>query len=264
MSNNQIKPQIDVTMCENEKWDTSPSSHSVGMGTYHFPKRIPKLISIEGNIGAGKSTLFQNIQNYIMEYQLNDDKHIVFLREPVDIWEGIKDTETNKSVLEMYYENPSKQAFSFQIMVLASQIRLVADTVIKNPLCSIIISERSIDAGHNVFTKMLVQDGFITPVQYQIYQLLFDNQTHPVHSLGKITGQPNKIIYLDVEPEICKKRIQKRCREGETNITIEYLNLCKKFYDEWLVHGVGLSVFTKDIIIITDNNDIENIINHFM
>ena len=45
-----------------------------------------KIISIEGNIGSGKSTVIHNL-----EQKLKDNKNYVFLREPVDIWQTIKD-----------------------------------------------------------------------------------------------------------------------------------------------------------------------------
>ena len=51
-----------------------------------------KIISIEGNIGAGKTTLFNNLQ------QQNIDETIVFIREPVDIWESFKDRNGNSII----------------------------------------------------------------------------------------------------------------------------------------------------------------------
>ena len=41
------------------------------------------------------------------------------------------------------------------------------------------------------------------------------------------------VIYLDVDPEKCKERIEKRNREGET-IDLEYLKLCKQYHDEYV------------------------------
>lgn len=43
-------------------------------------RKLPKFISIEGNIGAGKTTIIENIQK-----RIESDK-IIFLREPVDLW----------------------------------------------------------------------------------------------------------------------------------------------------------------------------------
>jgi len=45
------------------------------------------IISIEGNIGSGKSTLMENLKEYY-----KDNNEIIFLREPVDEWSLIKDS----------------------------------------------------------------------------------------------------------------------------------------------------------------------------
>jgi deoxyguanosine kinase len=53
-----------------------------------------KIVSIEGNIGSGKSTLLANLRKY---YENNPD--VIFLKEPVDEWEKIKD-ENGTTILE--------------------------------------------------------------------------------------------------------------------------------------------------------------------
>jgi deoxyguanosine kinase len=58
-----------------------------------------KIVSIEGNIGSGKSTLLENLKN---EYKNNE--LVIFLREPVDEWEKIKDSKGD-SMLKKFYLN---------------------------------------------------------------------------------------------------------------------------------------------------------------
>ena len=48
-----------------------------------------KIVSVEGNIGAGKTTILNKMQKE------NTDTSIVFIREPVDIWESFKDNDGN-------------------------------------------------------------------------------------------------------------------------------------------------------------------------
>ena len=64
------------------------------------------IISIEGNIGSGKSTFF----NYIKE-QLGVQSNVIFLDEPVGIWETIRDSEGN--ILEHFYNDPYKYSYCF-------------------------------------------------------------------------------------------------------------------------------------------------------
>ena len=50
-------------------------------------QRRPFLVSIEGNIGAGKSTVLEHLETYLTNGK------ILFLKEPLDIWEQFHDTQ---------------------------------------------------------------------------------------------------------------------------------------------------------------------------
>ena len=131
------------------------------------------LISIEGNIGSGKSTLLSNLE----EYYKNDDR-IVFLKEPVDAWERIKD-ENGITILEKFYDNQEKYSFPFQMMAYISRLKVLRDAVRDISLKSsnqtkIIITERSLFTDKMVFAKMLYDSGKIEYINYQIYLSWFD------------------------------------------------------------------------------------------
>jgi deoxyguanosine kinase len=68
------------------------------------------IVSIEGNIGSGKSTLLAKLREIY-----ENDVNVVFLKEPVDEWEKIKD-ENGVSILEKFYEDQNKYSFPFQMM----------------------------------------------------------------------------------------------------------------------------------------------------
>ena len=80
---------------------------------------LPHIISIEGNIGAGKSTLYEQLRT-----MYRDNPRIVFVDEPVDEWNTIVD-ESGTTILQRYYENQEKYAFSFQIMALGTRLSLM-------------------------------------------------------------------------------------------------------------------------------------------
>ena len=63
---------------------------------------ITTILSIEGNIGSGKSTII----DYLKERYKND-KEFIFLPEPVDEWETIKDEENN-TILQKFYADQKK------------------------------------------------------------------------------------------------------------------------------------------------------------
>jgi len=182
----------------------------------------PLLVTVEGNIGAGKSSILKKMQE---KYAARTD--IVFVQEPVDIWEGICD-ENGTKMLNLFYQNPKEHAFAFQQMAYITRISLLRKTIRENPDCKIIICERSLDADRNVFAKMLFDDGIISKVCFQIYNLIYDEFTSgfPIH----------RCIYIDADPDVCIDRITKRARSGESEISLEYLTKCKKYHDEWLLH----------------------------
>jgi len=54
------------------------------------------------------------------------------------------------------------------------------------------------------------------------------------------------IVYIDADAEVCYNRIKKRSRDGESNISLDYLEKCKKYYDDWL-DSVRLNIDILDI-----------------
>jgi deoxyadenosine/deoxycytidine kinase len=200
----------------------------------------PMIISVEGNIGAGKTTIIEQ-----MQLQMESDK-IIFLREPVDLWESIKDPVDGESILVKFYKNPSKYAFSFQVMAYATRLSMIKNVIQKNPQCEVIICERSLDADKNIFAKMLHHDGLIENVEFQIYNKFY--QEYPENY------KLHKIIYIDADPDVCSNRIGKRGRDGEAGITLEYLEKCKNFHEKWLIEGEGFHPECRILHIKTNDN----------
>jgi len=183
----------------------------------------PLLATIEGNIGAGKSSIIAK-----MKEKYADRLDVVFVQEPVDIWENICD-ENGTKMLNLFYQNPKEHAFAFQQMAYITRISLLRKTIEENPQCSIIICERSLHADRNIFAKMLFDDGIISKVCFQIYNLIYDEFTG---------GFPiDRCVYIDADPEVCSERIAKRARSGESEIELVYLAKCKKYHDDWLLNS---------------------------
>ena len=202
-----------------------------------------KIISIDGNIGSGKSTLMEKLKNHF-----TDNKNVVFLKEPVDEWETITD-ENGITVLEKFYENPSKYGFSFQIMAYISRLDVIRKEIKENP-DAIFISERSLFTDKLVFAKMLFDSGNIELVNYKIYLKWFDtfSTDFPV----------SKVIYVNTEPEICHQRIEKRSRTGESNIPLEYLQNCHKYHTDMLDVSLTDCVCKEQLVLNGNINIYEN------
>jgi deoxyadenosine/deoxycytidine kinase len=195
----------------------------------------PRIFSIEGNIGSGKSTLVSMLKN-----AMKDDTEVVFMQEPVDIWQTIQD-KNGETILSKFYADQDKYAFSFQMMAYISRISMLKKLVKDNP-DKIIICERSVLTDKNVFAKMLYDAGNIEEVNYQIYLKWFDEFIADVPIAG--------LIYVKADPQVSHERVQKRAREGE-NIPLEYLKNCHTYHNDWIESE------TCDVLTLDANTDKE-------
>ena len=223
-----------------------------------------EIVSIEGNIGSGKSTLLANLKKYF-----NNNNFVIFLREPVSEWSNIKD-ENGVTILEKFYEDQEKYSFSFQMMAYVSRLKLLKDTFDEIKLriqklrsfcsdydCSgmktkkfVIITERSLYTDKMVFAKMLFDTKKIEYINYQIYLNWFNtfSAEFPV----------DKIIYVKANPEICHQRINIRNREGENNISIDYLKSCNDYHDKMLDRESSECVCNSQLTLNGNNNIYDN------
>jgi deoxycitidine kinase/deoxyguanosine kinase len=201
------------------------------------------IITIEGNIGAGKSTFVKFLKETCNDLKL---ENIIFLQEPVDEW--MKITHNNKTILEKFYEDPDKYAFAFQMMAYISRLSILEKAIKENPN-SIIISERCLLTDKHVFARMLHDTNKIDSYSYQIYNLWFN------HFYNKLPR--HKHIYLKSSPDLIKFRINKRNRTGENNIDIEYLTKCNKYHKEYYDKNSNLllAVDMDKIELFSDNLD---------
>jgi len=179
-----------------------------------------QIVSIEGNIGAGKSTIL----DYLRTLYGGNNSKVCFVDEPVDMWKEIRDEEGD--VLSKFYADPSKYAFAFQVMAFATRVQKLKAAMRENPDARVFVCERSLEADYNIFAKMLSDDGKIESIEYQIYQQFYEAYTSDFMHAG--------IIYVEVPPETCEDRIKMRGRPGEEHIELSYLQRCHNYHSDWL------------------------------
>ena len=181
----------------------------------------PIIISIEGNIGSGKSTCVANLKKHFQQHLI--ERPIVFLQEPVNEWKTIKDSD-GVDILTKFYGDQKQYSFAFQMMAYISRLTLLRHAIKENP-DAIIITERCLCTDKNVFAMMLYDSGLMNDIEYSIYNKWFDEFNKDVCLSG--------IIYLKTDPRVAKQRVEKRQREGET-IPLAYLEQCNRYHDEWI------------------------------
>ena len=201
---------------------------------------MPLIISLEGNIGSGKSTLMEYLKhNFSLA---TSPEKVAFIDEPVDTWTSFIDNKTGENIIEKYYKDQEKYAFSFQMMAYISRLSSIRNALREN--YDIIFIERSIYTDRNVFAKMLYDSGKIEEINYQIYLNWFDEFLHDIEDM--------KLVYIKTTPQVAYNRVLKRNRTGET-IPLEYLTQCSNYHNAWIDN-----VCVNDKIVIngdTDNRD---------
>ena len=199
---------------------------------------MSQIISVEGSIGSGKSTLLKRLKDILKE-----SNNIIFLQEPVDEWETIKD-KNGITILQKFYEDQEKYSFAFQMMAYISRLSLLKRTIEENPL-KIIITERCLNTDRYVFAKMLYDSGKIEDIEYSIYLKWFDHFSN--------LQKTQKVIYLKTKPQVCFERISKRNRDGESNIPLDYLENCHNYHEE-MIKNINDEILVIDSNIDTDEN----------
>ena len=178
---------------------------------------VKTYITIQGNIGSGKSTLVN-----VLNEKYKSDKRVCFLQEPVNVWDTITD-ENGTTILELYYKDQKKYAFSFQMMAYISRLSSLRKAISEG--YDIIIAERSLETDKNVFAQMIYDDKNINEVEFNIYLKWFEEFQEDIPE--------EQIVYLRTSPEVAMERIKKRGRVGE-NIHFEYIEKCHNYHEKWL------------------------------
>ena len=191
--------------------------------------------SIEGSIGAGKSTLIRKLEKELTNV---NQFPVKYLSEPVNLWSSIRNTVFDKNILEKFYEDQTKYSFSFQVLILTTLAQQIKEIQSENKDC-ILITERSLFASMEVFTKMLLEDKKLQKFEFDILHMLFEQLTNDIELCG--------IIYLDTPVDECHTRILKRNRSGEM-IDMDYLTRLELYYKRFISNH-------RTLILNGDNHD---------
>jgi deoxyadenosine/deoxycytidine kinase/ribonuclease HI len=192
------------------------------------------IYSIEGNIGSGKSTVIK-----LLKDRFYGNKDIHFLLEPVSEWESITD-ENGDNIIEKYYENQEKYAFSFQMMAYITRLSQLKQAIKKG--YKYIVTERSLMTDKMVFAKLLYYDKKIDNINYEIYNRWFNEFIAEIPNIN--------YIYIRTTPEIAEQRVINRSRPGE-NIQLSYLQQCHDYHELWMNE-----IKNEKNIIVNGNDDI--------
>jgi deoxyadenosine/deoxycytidine kinase len=177
-------------------------------------KKKPKLVSIDGNVGSGKSTLIS-----LLKQRYNN---IYFAKEPVDIWKSLTDND-GKDILSYFYTDKKRWGYTFQNLAFITR-KMELDNAMKSGY-DLIITERSTLTDSNIFAKMLYENECLTDIEMNIYKFWLNEYNFKV----------DKQIYLRTSVDNCLNRIRKRNRVGEEEIDINYLGQLDDKHNDWIL-----------------------------
>lgn len=162
-------------------------------------------VAIAGNIGSGKTTLAKMLgKTYRWDVQLESVEDNPYLKD--------------------FYEDMTRWSFHLQVYFLNSRFNQVA-RIRENEKGT--IQDRTIYEDCHIFAANLFKSGFISERDYNNYLELFN-------SMVKHVQPPDLLIYLKADIPKLVANIQKRGRDYEELIRIEYLKNLNSHYEDWI------------------------------
>jgi deoxyadenosine/deoxycytidine kinase len=194
-------------------------------------------IAIAGNIGSGKTTLTR-----LLAKHFGWDPHY-------------EDVDTNP-YLNSFYEEMQRWSFNLQIYFLNSRFRQVVD--IRNS-GKTVIQDRTIYEDAYIFAPNLHAMNLMSTRDFDNYRSLFD-------LMSTFIQPPDLLIYLRATVPTLVNQIQKRGREYENAIRLDYLKNLNDMYEDWIDgYKLGkLLIIDADTLKVSENPEdlgrvIENI-----
>lgn len=231
----------------------------------------PLKISIEGNIATGKSTFISLLEKFnpkewhvvpepVAEWTKVPDSEKIMNTPPKPITDSprktlrtppksspireCQDTEEEEdekincasaaNLLELFYSDTPRWAYSFQSYALLSRMRLqrrAPPRRLRKVEKPVMFYERSLYTDRYIFAKNCWETNNMTGMEWDIYS---DWSDYLLDTVGDV--HINGVIYLRCDPNVSYNRLQKRGREEERGVSKEYLTQLHTKHEAWLHH----------------------------
>ncbi|MDO5320849.1 MAG: deoxynucleoside kinase [Bacteroidia bacterium] len=181
-------------------------------------------IGVAGNIGSGKTTLTRMLSEHYG-------------------WIPKYEAVTYNPYLEDYYKDIPRWSYNLETYFLAQRFQDVLDIAKSS---DVIIQDRTLFEGVYIFVANNHDLGNLSDRDYNTYMQLFE-------LMMSMVQPPDLLIYLKSTVPYLVAKIQKRGREYEQSMNLEYLSGLNRRYEEWISNYKG-RVLTID----ADNLDFQN------
>jgi len=182
-------------------------------------------VAIAGNIGSGKTTLTKLLAKHFK-------------------WKPHYEDVENNPYLNSFYEDMQRWSFNLQVYFLNSRFRQVIDIRRSGKN---VIQDRTIYEDAYIFAPNLHSMNLMSTRDFENYISLFE-------LMSSFIDAPDLLIYLRANIPTLVEQIQKRGRDYEESIRLDYLKLLNERYENWInKYSLG-----KLLIIDVDNLDFKN------
>ena len=178
-------------------------------------------IAIAGNIGSGKTTLTEMLS-----------KHYKWVPHYEDV--------TDNPYLDDFYTSMQRWSFNLQVYFLRSRFQQVVDI---RESGKHVIQDRTIFEDAHIFAPNLHAMGLMTTRDFKNYMDLFG-------LMNSFIGAPDLLIYLRASVPTLVNQIQRRGRDYENSIRLDYLNRLNERYEAWI------STYSEGKLLIIDVDNI--------
>ena len=162
-------------------------------------------VAISGNIGSGKTTLTTKLAKHYK-------------------WEPHFEDVENNPYLNDFYKEMQRWSFNLQVYFLNSRFRQIIDI---KKLNKRFIQDRTIYEDAYIFAPNLHAMGLMSTRDFDNYKELFN-------LMDSLVEGPDLLIYLRASVPTLVEQIQKRGREYENSIRLDYLTQLNKRYEDWI------------------------------
>lgn len=181
-------------------------------------------IGIAGNIGCGKTTLTRMLAEHYG-------------------WTPKFESVTYNPYLEDYYKDISRWSFNLEVYFLTQRFQDVLEIASSK---DVIIQDRTLFEGVYIFVANNYAMGNLSKRDFDTYMQLF-------HVMMSTAKEPDLLIYLKSSIPHLVSQIQKRGRDYEQSISIEYLTGLNDRYEQWIAQYKG-----RLLVIDADGLDFQN------
>jgi len=200
------------------------------------PSGRPFTITVEGNVGSGKSTFLNFFRGY---------PDISVYQEPVDYWTTFNGTD----LLGLVYNDTKRWGLTFQSLVsltmLETQLKDFRKDGVVTP--SIKLVERSIQSGRYCFVNQMTDT--ITSAEKNLLVEWYDVLRNSTDI------NVDAIIYLRTDPKVVYERVYKRNRSEELRTPLSYFQDLHRLHEDWLIHK-NVTQDLPRVIVIDANEDL--------